>query len=59
MPLIDKISSKFNYERREKFELKNIKKRYIVLASILFIALVINFTLLGTLSLVTKRCTKA
>ena len=45
-------------KEEKNLNLKNIKKRYIVLASILFIALVINFTLLGTSQLSDKKMNK-
>ena len=46
-------------KEEKNLNLKNIKKRYIVLASILFIALVINFTLLGTSQLSDKKMHKS
>lgn len=45
-------------KEEKNLNFKNIKKRYIVLASILFIALVINFTLLGTSQLSDKKMNK-
>lgn len=45
-------------KEEKNLNLKNIKKRYIILASILFIALVINFTLLGTSQLSDKKMNK-
>ncbi len=45
-------------KEEKNLNFKNIKKRYIILASVLFIALVINFTLLGTSQLSDKKMNK-